>query len=219
MILFCILYKFMAPQTRGLKARVGRRAGPTSKASKGTCHRSFCTSACAPCWQSYAAVYRLSSSLPLPSPPTPKKTHVKLKPLRSMGEEFQLLNSTFWKTSHFPRIPLHGSKHPPRLRALSAHSHQNQVSKQYALPFRVPIPTLFDFHDFNFLSGFHFPCKRCDLLVFSGGLCEKLASGLLEPFLSHLQFAKEQISKGGYSITLRPDALHPSWFTRSTLER
>ncbi|XXG59824.1 hypothetical protein AAC387_Pa04g1842 [Persea americana] len=60
---------------------------------------------------------------------------------------------------------------------------------------------------------------RCDLLVFSGGVCEKLASGLLDPFLSHLRFAKDQIAKGGYSITLRPDSLHAPWFTRSTLER
>ncbi|KAJ4977045.1 hypothetical protein NE237_002151 [Protea cynaroides] len=61
---------------------------------------------------------------------------------------------------------------------------------------------------------------RCDLVVFSGGLREKLASGLVEPFNSHLRCAKEQISKGGYSITLR--ASNPSdagWFTKGTLER
>lgn len=60
---------------------------------------------------------------------------------------------------------------------------------------------------------------RCDLLVFSGELCEKLASGLLEPFLSHLRCAKQQIPKGGYSITLRPETRDPSWFTKGTLER
>ncbi|KAI3441550.1 uncharacterized protein J3R85_002141 [Psidium guajava] len=57
---------------------------------------------------------------------------------------------------------------------------------------------------------------RCDLVIFAGKANEKLASGLLEPFLSHLKSAKDQISKGGYSITLRSDA---SWFTKATLER
>lgn len=57
---------------------------------------------------------------------------------------------------------------------------------------------------------------RCDLVIYAGKVNEKLASGLLEPFLSHLKSAKDQISKGGYSITLRSDA---SWFTKATLER
>ncbi|KAF8409314.1 hypothetical protein HHK36_005388 [Tetracentron sinense] len=59
----------------------------------------------------------------------------------------------------------------------------------------------------------------CDLVVFSGGVSEKLASGLLEPFITHLKFAKEQIPKGGYSITLRPPISNSSWFTKATLER
>ncbi|KAF8014878.1 hypothetical protein BT93_H0618 [Corymbia citriodora subsp. variegata] len=57
---------------------------------------------------------------------------------------------------------------------------------------------------------------RCDLVIYAGKANEKLASGLLEPFLLHLKSAKDQISKGGYSITLRSDA---SWFTKATLER
>lgn len=56
-------------------------------------------------------------------------------------------------------------------------------------------------------------------MIFSGGLNEKLASGLLEPFLSHLKSAKDQISKGGYSITLRPAGSEASWFTKATLQR
>jgi len=48
---------------------------------------------------------------------------------------------------------------------------------------------------------------------------ERLASGLLEPFLSHLKSAKDQISKGGYSITLRPPGGYAPWFTKATLQR
>ncbi|KAJ0101774.1 hypothetical protein Patl1_04598 [Pistacia atlantica] len=60
---------------------------------------------------------------------------------------------------------------------------------------------------------------RCDLVIFAGGSNEKLASGLLEPFLSHLKSAKDQISKGGYSITLRPVGSDASWFTKATVQR
>ncbi|KAK8706167.1 hypothetical protein V6N13_049742 [Hibiscus sabdariffa] len=60
---------------------------------------------------------------------------------------------------------------------------------------------------------------RCDLVIFAGKDNEKLASGLLEPFISHLKAAKDQISKGGYSITLRPVGSTPSWFTKGTLQR
>eukprot|EP00261_Vitis_vinifera_P017687 XP_010647471.2 PREDICTED: uncharacterized protein LOC100854548 [Vitis vinifera] len=60
---------------------------------------------------------------------------------------------------------------------------------------------------------------RCDLVIFSGAITEKLASGLLEPFISHLKFAKDQISKGGYSIKLLPPATDASWFTKATFER
>ncbi|XP_056171802.1 COP1-interacting protein 7 [Syzygium oleosum] len=60
---------------------------------------------------------------------------------------------------------------------------------------------------------------RCDLVIFCGGTQEKLASGLFQPFVSHLNFVKDEISKGGYSITLRPPAKDLSWFTKSTFER
>ncbi|KAK7401843.1 hypothetical protein VNO78_13653 [Psophocarpus tetragonolobus] len=60
---------------------------------------------------------------------------------------------------------------------------------------------------------------RCDLVVAGGAVSERLASGLLEPFLSHLKSAKDQISKGGYSITLRPPGGHAPWFTKATLQR
>lgn len=60
---------------------------------------------------------------------------------------------------------------------------------------------------------------RCDLVVVCGRKSEKLASGLLEPFVSHLKFAKDQIPKGGYSITLRPPKTDASWFTKATFLR
>ncbi|XP_061367203.1 COP1-interacting protein 7 [Gastrolobium bilobum] len=60
---------------------------------------------------------------------------------------------------------------------------------------------------------------RCDLVIVAGGVSERLASGLLEPFLTHLKSAKDQISKGGYSITLSPAGAHAPWFTKATLQR
>ncbi|OIW11524.1 hypothetical protein TanjilG_26890 [Lupinus angustifolius] len=60
---------------------------------------------------------------------------------------------------------------------------------------------------------------RCDLIIAGGGVNERLASGLLEPFLCHLKSAKDQICKGGYSITLHPASAHAQWFTKVTLQR
>ncbi|CAL1372734.1 unnamed protein product [Linum trigynum] len=60
---------------------------------------------------------------------------------------------------------------------------------------------------------------RCDLIVFHGGKPEKLASGLCEPFVSHLKFAKDEFAKGGYSIKLCPPSRFAPWFTKSTFLR
>ncbi|CAN0852898.1 COP1-interacting protein 7 [Linum grandiflorum] len=60
---------------------------------------------------------------------------------------------------------------------------------------------------------------RCDLIVFYGGKPEKLASGLFEPFVSHLEFARDENSKGGYSIKLCPPSRFAPWFTKSTFHR
>ncbi|KAL6567424.1 hypothetical protein OROGR_001092 [Orobanche gracilis] len=62
---------------------------------------------------------------------------------------------------------------------------------------------------------------RCDLVVFSGKKSEKVASGLVEPFIAHLKYAKDHILKGGYSITLRPPATADDspWFTKATFLR
>lgn len=54
----------------------------------------------------------------------------------------------------------------------------------------------------------------------ANGRKEKIASGLLNPFVGHLKVAQEQIAKGGYSITLEPDPeVDAPWFTRATVER
>lgn len=61
---------------------------------------------------------------------------------------------------------------------------------------------------------------RCELLVFCGTRREKIASGLFEPFVSHLKFVKDEISKGGYSIKLLPPTTNGAfWFTKATFER
>ncbi|XP_015887871.3 COP1-interacting protein 7 isoform X2 [Ziziphus jujuba] len=61
---------------------------------------------------------------------------------------------------------------------------------------------------------------RCDLVISANGKTEKLASGLLNPFLAHLKTAQEQMAKGGYSITLEPErGTDASWFTKGTVER
>lgn len=52
------------------------------------------------------------------------------------------------------------------------------------------------------------------------GKKEKIASGLLNPFLSHLKAAQDQMAKGGYSIVLEPEGgSDATWFTKGTVER
>ncbi|KAL3519692.1 hypothetical protein ACH5RR_017841 [Cinchona calisaya] len=60
---------------------------------------------------------------------------------------------------------------------------------------------------------------RSDLVVVREGKSEKMASGLVEPFISHLKFAKDDITKGGYSITILPPSPNASWFTKNTFQR
>ncbi|XVF66463.1 hypothetical protein PTKIN_Ptkin10aG0037800 [Pterospermum kingtungense] len=61
---------------------------------------------------------------------------------------------------------------------------------------------------------------RCDLVITANGKTEKMASGLLNPFLAHLKTAQEQVAKGGYSIILQPDlSTNATWFTKGTVER
>ncbi|KAK8548645.1 hypothetical protein V6N13_054577 [Hibiscus sabdariffa] len=61
---------------------------------------------------------------------------------------------------------------------------------------------------------------RFELVISANGKTEKVASGLLNPYLAHLKTAQEQISKGGYSIILQPDpGINANWFTKGTIER
>ncbi|KAL0368469.1 UNVERIFIED_CONTAM: COP1-interacting protein 7 [Sesamum calycinum] len=61
---------------------------------------------------------------------------------------------------------------------------------------------------------------RCDLIIIANDKKEKIASGLLNPFLAHLKTAQDQIAKGGYSILLEPETgSDAAWFTKATLER
>lgn len=65
---------------------------------------------------------------------------------------------------------------------------------------------------------------RCELLAYAGSETEKLASGLLKPFVTHLRAAEEQVARGdhGHFIKLEVPAYQdvaPSWFTKGTLER
>ncbi|CAN0904725.1 COP1-interacting protein 7 [Linum grandiflorum] len=61
---------------------------------------------------------------------------------------------------------------------------------------------------------------RCDLVINGNGKTEKIASGLVTPFLAHLKAAQEQMDKGGYSISLVPDnGSDATWFTKETIER
>ncbi|KAM3200069.1 hypothetical protein P3L10_032430 [Capsicum annuum] len=63
--------------------------------------------------------------------------------------------------------------------------------------------------------------SRCELFVFSDGNMEKLASGLLKPFVTHLKVAEEQNALAAQSIKLEVNKRKNSetWFTKGTLER
>ncbi|KAL2463572.1 COP1-interacting protein-related [Forsythia ovata] len=61
---------------------------------------------------------------------------------------------------------------------------------------------------------------RCDFIIISNDKKEKIASGLLNPFLAHLKTAQDQNAKGGYTILLEPEPNNDAaWFTKATLER
>ncbi|XP_047182648.1 uncharacterized protein LOC124848876 [Vigna umbellata] len=63
--------------------------------------------------------------------------------------------------------------------------------------------------------------SRCELLVSSDGNTEKLASGLVKPFLTNLKVAEEQVALAASSIKLEIDRHKnaEAWFTKGTFER
>ncbi|GFP85740.1 hypothetical protein PHJA_000717700 [Phtheirospermum japonicum] len=63
--------------------------------------------------------------------------------------------------------------------------------------------------------------SRCELFVSSDGSTEKIASGLLKPFVSHLQIAEEQLASTSQSFKLEVGRQKnaKTWFTKGTLER
>lgn len=64
-------------------------------------------------------------------------------------------------------------------------------------------------------------CYRCELFVSSGGTTEKIASGLVKPFVTHLKVAEEQVALAFQSIRLEVESRKnmETWFTKRTLER
>ncbi|XP_044495489.1 COP1-interacting protein 7-like isoform X2 [Mangifera indica] len=64
-------------------------------------------------------------------------------------------------------------------------------------------------------------CSRCELFVSTGGNTEKLASGLVKPFVTHLKVAEEQVARAVQSIKLEVGKHDnaETWFTKGTLER
>lgn len=63
--------------------------------------------------------------------------------------------------------------------------------------------------------------SRCELVVSSGGNTEKLASGLVKPFVAHLRVAEEQVAMSVHSIKLELERRKnvELWFTKGTFER
>ncbi|KAK7294490.1 hypothetical protein RJT34_17379 [Clitoria ternatea] len=64
--------------------------------------------------------------------------------------------------------------------------------------------------------------SRCELIVSTDGNTEKLASGLVKPFLTHLKVAEEQVALSAPSIKLEIDRHNnnaETWFTKGTFER
>ncbi|KAF5452921.1 hypothetical protein F2P56_027873 [Juglans regia] len=62
---------------------------------------------------------------------------------------------------------------------------------------------------------------RCELFVSSNGNTEKLASGLVKPFVTHLKVAEEQVALAVQTIKLEVENRKhaETWFTKGTLER
>ncbi|ESQ35064.1 hypothetical protein EUTSA_v10006648mg [Eutrema salsugineum] len=76
----------------------------------------------------------------------------------------------------------------------------------------MKVDTVLDYALFE-LSHKH---SRCELFVSSNGETEKLASGLIEPFVNHLSVLE---AKSSFRALVEESENDKSWFTRRTLER
>ncbi|KAI3521329.1 hypothetical protein L1887_10792 [Cichorium endivia] len=63
--------------------------------------------------------------------------------------------------------------------------------------------------------------SKCELFVSSGGSTEKIASGSVKPFVTHLKVAEEQFASSFQSIKLEVEnhKYTEKWFTKGTLEK
>lgn len=63
--------------------------------------------------------------------------------------------------------------------------------------------------------------SRCELFISSDGNTEKLASGLVKPFVTHLKVAEEQVALSVQTVKLEAERHKNAdrWFTKGTLER
>ncbi|KAL2534201.1 COP1-interacting protein-related [Abeliophyllum distichum] len=63
--------------------------------------------------------------------------------------------------------------------------------------------------------------SRCELFVSGGGNTEKVASGLVKPFIAHLKVAEEQVASAAELVKLEVGTRKniDTWFTKGTLER
>ena len=59
------------------------------------------------------------------------------------------------------------------------------------------------------------------MFVSTAGNTEKIASGLVKPFVAHLKVAEEQVAREALSIRLQVESSKNAgtWFTKATLER
>lgn len=62
---------------------------------------------------------------------------------------------------------------------------------------------------------------RCELFAYGEGNTEKLASGSVKPFVTHLKVAEEQVALAVQTIKLEIERYKndETWFTKGTLER
>lgn len=81
------------------------------------------------------------------------------------------------------------------------------------IKFKTPVLYILSFSLF-------FSCS-CELFISGDGKTEKIASGLLRPFVTHLKVAEDQIDQATSSIKLEVDnkQIDTVWFTKGTLER